>query len=274
MHLILPRYLALEVTRACNYTCGHCGVDAGRPLPGELSREEIFGLLDKVRPDYTAITGGEPLLRGDIFEILDRAASHGVVRLNTNGSLIDAAAARRMSASQILISLDAMPGGNTMRGGDNYAHVESALKHLEAAGKLRRVVLCITVSEDNADEPERIIRHFSPRVRNFGLLRLSPIGRADGKKVLSRLGAAKLYARLLPYRLKNSIFFFYEFGAFLRLATNDLTVMADGSLIPCCLVRRPFANIRTAKRLPWLPKTCLLFCSGCADCGLLAGRGK
>lgn len=270
MGVILPRYLALEVTRACNYGCPHCGVDAGTALDKELSREEIFSLIGRAKPDYLAITGGEPLLREDIFDIINYGRRFGVVRLNTNGSLLDRNAAEKLNANQVFISLDALPGGRSApRGAENFAHVTAALDSLEAAGKLRRAMICMTVSKDNPEEPERIIRHFSPRIRNFGISRLAPIGRAGADRVLSRLETARLYARLQTLRLKNFIFFSYEFGAFLKLATSDLTVLADGSLVPCCIYRKPFGNIRTAKRLPWFPRTCLLFMSGCPECRYL-----
>ena len=267
MGLLLSRYLTLELTRACNYTCPYCAASAGKPLRNELTKEEIFGLLARVKPDYLAITGGEPLLRKDLFEIIDFGNRFGRVRLNTNGSLITPAAAEKLNAHEILISVDGLPEKNAaLRGENNFDHILKALDNLEAAGKLNRVRLCITASKENLDEIVEIINYFSPRVRRFGIGKLAPMGRAGKDKMLSRREAAGLYFRLLPLRLKNSIYFYYEFGGFLRVVPRDLTILADGSIVPCCLVRKPVGNVRTTKRLPWLSRFCLLFLSGCADC--------
>lgn len=267
MGLLLSRYLTLELTRACNYACPYCAASSGKPLRNELTKEEIFGLLEKVKPDYLAITGGEPLLREDLFEIIDFGNRFGRVRLNTNGSLITKSAAEKLNAYEILISVDGLPEKNAaLRGENNFKHVLAALDNLEAAGKLNRVRLCITASKENLDGIGEIVKYFSPRVRKFGIGKLAPMGRAGKDKMLSRREAAGLYFRLLPWRLKNSIFFYHEFGGFLRVVPRDLTVLADGSIVPCCLVRKSAGNIRTAERLPWLSKFCLLFLSGCADC--------
>lgn len=267
MGLFLSRYLTLELTRACNYACPYCAASAGKPLRNELTKEEIFALLVKVKPDYLAITGGEPLLREDLFEIIDFGNRFGRVRLNTNGSLITKSAAEKLNAYEILISVDGLPEKNAaLRGENNFKHVLAALDNLEAAGKLNRVRLCITASKENLDGIGEIVKYFSPRVRRFGIGKLAPMGMADEGKMLSRREAAGLYFRLLPLRLKNSISFYYEFGGFLRVVPRDLVVLADGGIVPCCLMRKPISNIRTAKRLPWLSRFCLLFLSGCADC--------
>lgn len=273
MGLLLSKYLILELTRACNYACPHCAVSAGEPLQNELTKDEIFGLLRRVRPDYLAITGGEPLLREDLFEIIDFANKFGRVRLNTNASLISKSAAAKLNAAEILISVDGLPEKNAaLRGEDNFKHILAALDNLEAAGKLNRVRLCVTASKDNLEEIGKLIKYFSPRVRRFGIGKLAPIGLAGREKMLSRREAAWLYFGLLPLRLKNSIRFYAEFGGFLRVIANDLTVLADGTIVPCCLVRKPLGNIRTEKRLPWFSKFCLLFLSGCADCRHLRPR--
>jgi len=67
------RLVAWEVTRTCNLACVHCRAAAmDRPYENELSTDECRAFLDEVasfaRP-IIILTGGEPLLRPDIFEI-------------------------------------------------------------------------------------------------------------------------------------------------------------------------------------------------------------
>lgn len=77
-----PRLIAWEVTRACNLACVHCRAEAQYdPDPRQLSTEEGFRLLDDIasfaRP-IIILTGGEPLLRPDIFEIASYGSSKGL----------------------------------------------------------------------------------------------------------------------------------------------------------------------------------------------------
>lgn len=73
-----------ETTRACALSCVHCRASAiTEPLPGELDKEEGFRLIDQVtsfgKPYPTIIfTGGDPLHRTDIFELLQYSADHDV----------------------------------------------------------------------------------------------------------------------------------------------------------------------------------------------------
>ncbi|PIV06935.1 MAG: radical SAM/SPASM domain-containing protein, partial [Syntrophobacterales bacterium CG03_land_8_20_14_0_80_58_14] len=65
--------IAWEVTRSCNLACGHCRASALRgPYPGELDTEKCLQLLDEIAAfakPVIILTGGEPLLRKDIYDI-------------------------------------------------------------------------------------------------------------------------------------------------------------------------------------------------------------
>ncbi len=66
--------LWIYATLACNLRCKHCLVSAGKSLEGELSTEEIKGLVDEaceLGVNRFYITGGEPFVRKDIFDIID-----------------------------------------------------------------------------------------------------------------------------------------------------------------------------------------------------------
>jgi len=75
------RLLAWEVTRTCNLSCVHCRAAAvDKPYPNEFSTQECLGLLDEVvsfASPIIILTGGEPLLRPDIFEIAPTAPGRG-----------------------------------------------------------------------------------------------------------------------------------------------------------------------------------------------------
>src|SRR5262249_33645013 len=80
-YLAGPLAVHLEVVAACNLTCKHCfaGVLPRNHHPLTLSEMEVlFGDLARLGSFRLGLTGGEPLLRKDLFDILDTAAEHGL----------------------------------------------------------------------------------------------------------------------------------------------------------------------------------------------------
>ena len=106
--------IAWEVTRSCNLSCVHCRAAAGcGPYPGELSVEKCFQLVDEiaaVSSPVIILTGGEPLLRPDIFDIASYGTNKGLrMVMATNGTLVNPATAKKMIQSgikRVSISID------------------------------------------------------------------------------------------------------------------------------------------------------------------------
>ena len=108
------RMVAWEVTRSCNLACVHCRTSAERgPYPGELSTEECFRVIDEMvsfSKPVIILTGGEPLLRPDIFDLARYGTKSGLrMVMATNGTLITDQTIEEMKASgiqRVSISLD------------------------------------------------------------------------------------------------------------------------------------------------------------------------
>jgi heme b synthase len=108
------RMIAWEVTRRCNLNCIHCRAAARRePYPGELSRAEALGLIDEMASlgnPLVILTGGEPLLREDIFDLIRHGTGRGLrMVIAPNGTLIDRTTAGRLKEAgiqRVSISLD------------------------------------------------------------------------------------------------------------------------------------------------------------------------
>jgi radical SAM protein with 4Fe4S-binding SPASM domain len=103
----------LEVTGRCNLNCIHCEVRGGEPKT-DPSLSQIYRMIDSIAtvPEFkmVALTGGEPLLRQDIYEIISYAKNVGFeVTVATNGTLISRKTAKKLSSldvAGVAVSLD------------------------------------------------------------------------------------------------------------------------------------------------------------------------
>lgn len=102
-------------TNQCNMYCGHCYRDAGAKVAEELSTEEAKGMLREiVKAGFKIMifSGGEPLMRSDLFELVAYAKSLGLRPvLGTNGTLITLEVAQKLKEAGIMgvgISLDSL----------------------------------------------------------------------------------------------------------------------------------------------------------------------
>lgn len=119
-----PRLVSWNVTSRCHLACPHCYLDAsGRSGDDDLTTEEAFGVVDALRAagrPLLVLSGGEPLLRGDLEAIAARAAAGGLpVALGMSGVLLSPERARRLRASGVTaaaISLDSTRSGTTHSG--------------------------------------------------------------------------------------------------------------------------------------------------------------
>jgi len=126
------RLVAWETTRNCNLSCIHCRAAATMgPYENELDTEAGLALLDQigeVGQPVVILTGGEPLLRPDIFELARHGTKKGLrMVMAPNGTLITEAIAREMVESgiqRISVSLD----GATKESHDKFRQVDGAYK--------------------------------------------------------------------------------------------------------------------------------------------------
>jgi heme d1 biosynthesis radical SAM protein NirJ len=149
-----------NLIRRCNLTCKHCyALSADHEYAGELSTQEVFTVMDDLRAyrvPVLILSGGEPLLRPDLFDIADRAKVMGFyVGLSTNGTLIDAPMANRVARARfnyVGISLDGIGAVH-----DRFRRLDgafdlslAAVRHLHERGV--KVGLRYTMTDLNAGE--------------------------------------------------------------------------------------------------------------------------
>ena len=194
-----PYVISWNLTYRCNLACEHCYLDAGgTPLVdsdnfadrSELGTEECFRVIDEIAgfaPEcVTILTGGEPLLRRDILEIVQRAAERELwVVVGTNGVRITENVARRLAgagARGLSLSLDALDPDRH----DRFRKVRGAWRNtVEGAEILGRTglpfIVQTTAGSHNLGELEAIADFAHERLgaRVWNLYFLVPTGRGQ-----------------------------------------------------------------------------------------------
>jgi AdoMet-dependent heme synthase len=197
MDFARPYVISWNLTYRCNLACEHCYLDAGaKPAVhspefadrSELSTEGCFAVIDEIAafaPDCLLIlTGGEPLLRHDIVEIIRYAAAKDLwVVVGTNGVKITAnlaAILKREGARGLSLSLDALDESRH----DTFRRVRGAWRNtVEGAKILARAdlpfIVQTTVARHNVDELGAIadFAHRELGAKVWNLYFLVPTGR-------------------------------------------------------------------------------------------------
>ena len=177
-----------NLVRRCNLACKHCySISADQDFPGELSTQEVYTVMDDLkgfRVPVLILSGGEPLLRPDIFEISRRAKDMGFyVGLSTNGTLIDAANIDKIAAvgyDYVGISIDGIKQTH-----DRFRRLDGAFD-----ASMRGIRLChargikvgmrFTMTQDNAAElPQLLTLMEAEGIDKFYLSHLNYAGRGN-----------------------------------------------------------------------------------------------
>jgi heme d1 biosynthesis radical SAM protein NirJ len=177
-----------NLIRRCNLTCKHCySISADIDFKGELSTAEVFTVMDDLKAfgvPVLILSGGEPLLRPDIFDISRRARDMGFyVGLSSNGTLIDASNINEIAAvvyDYVGISIDGMRETH-----DQFRRKQGAFDaSLDGIRRCRehdiKVGLRFTMTEDNAPElPDMLQLMNDEGVDKFYLSHLNYAGRGN-----------------------------------------------------------------------------------------------
>ncbi|MFO1046666.1 MAG: heme d1 biosynthesis radical SAM protein NirJ [Geminicoccaceae bacterium] len=177
-----------NLIRRCNLNCIHCySLSTDVDFPGELSTAEVFRVMDDLkaaRVPVLILSGGEPLLRRDIFEVSARAKAMGFyVGLSSNGALIDEAMAGRIAAvgyDYVGVSLDGIGAVHDRfrRAPGAYAASLAGIRRCRDLGI--KVGLRFTVTERNVESlPEMLALMETERLDKFYLSHLVYSGRGD-----------------------------------------------------------------------------------------------
>lgn len=196
------RLVFWELTAKCNLKCCHCRAEAQDDVvAGELSTAQILEVARSIRKTGDPImilTGGEPLVRKDFFEIARECVGmFSRVALATNGTLVDDAMARRIAEvgiKRVSVSLD----GATAATHDKFRGVpgsfEATLRGYDAMARAGlSLQVNATVARHNLGEVEALLNLLLERKADaFHVFSLVPVGCGAGITDDIRLGPQQL----------------------------------------------------------------------------------
>jgi len=272
-------FVQTHLTERCNLACTHC-YQEGKAIK-EMTLPEIGKALanvsDTVRewsdtydiPFSTSfnVTGGEPLLRKDLPEILRKISGHGFTSyLLTNGTLIDGENSRMLADLPIRGVQVSVEGPEkvheAIRGKDTFSSAVRGVHHLLDAGIT--VTLNVTLSELNADLfPDMVSLATGLGVHRLGFSRLVPYGRGSALtgKMLSTEKVREIYEAILSIAVPGlEITTGDPVAAQLRAGDtrfepdafplggcaagiSGITLLPDGTITPCRRLAIPIGNI-------------------------------
>lgn len=185
------RQLFLELTLRCNEHCLHCGSSCGDAPCPELSPEQYRVFLEKVKRDFDVsrmmlcITGGEPLLRRDFFEIMEIAHRLGYGwGMTSNATLIEGETARRLRETgmrTISVSVDGLRETHDAfrRRPGAYDAAMSGVAALVREGGFHNVQITSVLTHESIGELDAMYKVFCKTgIDSWRLVGMEPIGRA------------------------------------------------------------------------------------------------
>lgn len=280
LHNAFEFFIQLHLTERCNLRCKHCYQNEGRTY--EMSLPEIASVIEETAemlgdwkeaydigftPSFN-VTGGEPFLRPDIFEVLEEMRAGGFdTFILTNGLLVDRKRANRLAGIGIKgaqVSIEG-PGHihDSIRGAGSFEASLKGIRNIVDAGI--EVTLNTTLSGVNAQYFSEVIDLASSlKVQRLGFSRLVPSG--SGRQLLgtmlSRNALKDLYQDIFS-RDTGSLYIVTgdPVASQFRTPSEDdtgeawpsggcaagvsgLTILPDGTVTPCRRMPVPIGNVR------------------------------
>lgn len=250
----------LELTERCNLKCVYCGVSAGAPLKNELSTHEILKFLKEAKKygvKFIHFSGGEPLIRDDLYTILGRSLKlkFDKIVITTNGTLLNEKHMKVVKPFkenfEIKISLD----GASSNVNDRVRGVKGAFNRT-----LNAIKMCIsegvdtevltTITKYNFIEVPKIVKLTKKLGVKWRWGVLSPVGRADVSMmdpvvrdfIKDEEGHKQDFLKIVPPTLKKFVEMKQRKKWLLRYVAcgagiGGLTILSNGNVTLCGFLR-------------------------------------
>jgi radical SAM protein with 4Fe4S-binding SPASM domain len=266
---VAPFHVVWLATNGCNARCLHCSSNSARQTSDELSTTEVLSLIDDLADfgvvDF-GVSGGEPLLRRDLYPVLAHATARGLaVGVGSNGANLNERAARSLAESGVTRFQVSLDGGRAAhealrRWPGLFTRVLRAIQVAQSVGL--RVHVCCTVNRLNVHELES----FAELTAGLGVARLNfsryvPTGRGSAALDLANVewqlvirrcsalrskykGCMDIVGHLAQQILVNDEVRHLPSFIGCQAGIGQACVTANGTVLPCVLLPVPVGNIR------------------------------
>ncbi|MBR3887534.1 MAG: radical SAM protein [Clostridia bacterium] len=258
-----------ETTLNCNAKCKHCGSSCKYDAyPDELTTDEIKNAFKQIANDMDAtkilinVTGGEPLVRKDLFEVMKYAKSLGFEwGMTTNGILLDDENIQKCKEAgmcTISISIDGLKDTHDEFRGvpGSYEKIIENIKKLKAASFVDHIQVTTVFNKSNIDQLESLYPIMKDlKLDSWRLASIDPIGRANEHTdlMLNKEDFTKLFNFIKEKNKLNELKLSYGCPSFLgldyekevrghyffcRTGINVASILYNGDLFVCPNVPR------------------------------------
>lgn len=263
------RDLFWECTLTCNAKCKHCGSSAeNKTYSDELTTEEIKSAWKQIATDmevkdiWINVTGGEPLVRKDLFEVMKYASELGFHwGMTTNGILLNDENIQKLKDSNletISISIDGLEETHDEFRGvkGSYKKIVENIKKLKAANFVKHIQVTTVFNKSNMAQLEELYQIMCGlELDSWRLVSMDPIGRANNEKslMLEKEDLKKLLEFIIKNNKKGKLKLSYGCPSFLglkyekdvrdwyfycRTGINVASILYNGDLFVCTNVPR------------------------------------
>lgn len=203
-----PKWIAWEITRRCNLKCIHCRSSSEIEVNAhpDFSTEEAFKIINDITSyakPVIVLSGGEPLLRKDVFEIARYGVDKGLrMCLATNGTLVDDSVCDKIKASGMKIVSLSLDGSNE-KTHDDFRNQKGAFEGtIHAATLFRKYGIEFIINSSFTKRNQEEIPKVYKLAKNIGatawyMFMIVPTGR--GEEIMNELISKEDYEEILEW---------------------------------------------------------------------------
>lgn len=245
LNLKAPLHIYWELTYKCNLNCRHCYVKDRELKTRELSTSECLKIIDELaclKIFEITFSGGEPLMRDDLLDIVRYTTNKKIAALiTTNGTLIDYNMANKLKKAGLQAAQVSLDGSNA-KTHDEFrgqpGSFEATIKGIKNLVKVKIPVIIATVpTKSNFFEIKKILNLAKKlKVQGYRILECKHFGR--GKEIIKNMITSEDYKNLLNWiaiersKLKDKLFILLS-ESFAFKINNQFTRIPNNPLIDC-----------------------------------------
>lgn len=232
-----------NITNRCNLRCKQCLFSSGNPSSGELKTEEALRIIKEaadMKCSFIGFTGGEPLRRDDIFELLKFAKSLGIeTGILTNGTLLNEKVISRLKnlGTDVKVSIDGMTEkiNDMLRGEGSFRKAMRGIRLL-----IRHDMLSgIYFTYNKVNKNQLPILFDFVRKNNVKNLKIAPLilaGRAENSSELLNLkedDVKDIFKKIKACAFGKRKDYISYINDFCTAGMNTCQISSTGKVFPC-----------------------------------------